>query len=299
MNPNPQRGNPEGDATLAIRQLARQTGADVHDLLTLYVLEAMLARIAASEHRDDFVLKGGVLLAAFAARRPTKDIDLQARRLANDAVDVAARVSQIAVLDLVDGVFFDAESIKANVIRDDDEYAGIRVKLVGTLGAAKLTIGIDVNFGDPIWPAPSLIELPRVVPLGQSPVTLLGYPLTMVLAEKIVTAIDRGEANTRWRDFADVYTLVRAHPVDASDFAASLKVVAEYRHVELRPLLPFLAPMSQRSQEKWFAWRRRTGRENELPERFAEVLESLAQFADAVLVGSTAGRWNSQAGQWR
>lgn len=299
MSPNPQHGTPSGDATIAIRQLARQSGADVQDLQTLYVLEALLARIAVSDYRDDFVLKGGVLLAAFAARRPTKDIDLQATGLANDADEVAARVRQIAALDLADGVLFDMESIKASVIRDDDEYAGIRVRLVGVLGHAKLTIGIDVNFGDPIWPPPSLVELPRVVELGQPPVTLLGYPLTMVLAEKIVTAIDRGEANTRWRDFADVYTLVRARPVDAAEFAASLTVVAEYRHVALRPLLPFLAPMSQRAQEKWLAWRRRTGREHELPERFADVLESLARFADAVLAGPTMGRWNSQTGQWQ
>ncbi|WP_309617434.1 nucleotidyl transferase AbiEii/AbiGii toxin family protein [Salinibacterium sp.] len=299
MSPNPQHGTPAGDASIAIRQLARQSGADVQDLQTLYVLEALLARIAASDYRDDFVLKGGVLLAAFAARRPTKDIDLQATGLANDADQVTARVRQIAALDVADGVLFDTESIKASVIRGDDEYAGIRVRLVGALGLAKLTIGIDVNFGDPIWPPPSLVELPRVVELGQPPVTLFGYPLTMVLAEKIVTAIDRGEANTRWRDFADVYTLVRARPVAAAEFAASLAVVAEYRHVELRPLLPLLAPMPQRAQEKWLAWRRRTGREQELPERFADVLESLARFADAVLAGSTMGRWNSQTERWQ
>lgn len=64
MTPKPQRGTPDGDATLAIQKLARETGADVQELQILYVLEALLARIAASPHRDDFVLKGGVLLAA-------------------------------------------------------------------------------------------------------------------------------------------------------------------------------------------------------------------------------------------
>lgn len=78
MSPNPRRGSPDGDATLAIRALARKTGGDVQELQTLYVLEALLARLAASRFRDDFVLKGGVLLAAFALRRPTKDVDLQA-----------------------------------------------------------------------------------------------------------------------------------------------------------------------------------------------------------------------------
>ena len=66
---------------------------------------------------------------------------------------------------------------------------------------------MDVNFGDPIWPAPQPIDLPRVMDLGLPPVKMLGYPLTMVLAEKIITTSGRGVANTRWRDFADVYTL--------------------------------------------------------------------------------------------
>lgn len=244
------------------------------------------------------MLKGGVLLAALAARRPTKDIDLQATGLENDADAVAARFREIAQIPLPDGVVFDTQALTASVIRDADEYAGIRVRLVGALGRARVTIGIDVNFGDPIWPSPSLIEVPRIVDLGQPPVTLLGYPLTMVLAEKIVTAIDRGEANTRWRDFADICTLVRAHPVDGAEFAASLAVVAEYRHVELGPLLPRLAGMPQRAQAKWLAWRRRTGRERELPELFAEVLESLALFADPVLVGAKAARWDPDIGDW-
>ena len=298
MSPNPEHGTPAGDATIAIRRLARQSGEDVQQLQTLYVLEALLARLAVSRHRADFVLKGGVLLAAFAARRPTKDIDLQATGLENDADAVAARFWEIAHIELPDGVVFDTQGLTATVIREVDEYAGIRVRLVGGLGNARVTIGIDVNFGDPIWPSPSLINLPRILDLGQEPLTLLGYPLTMVLAEKIVTAIDRGEANTRWRDFADVYTLSRAHPVDGAEFAASLAVVAAYRHVQLDPLLPRLVGMPLRGQAKWFAWRRRTGRERELPELFAEVLESLAMFADPVLAGAKAAKWNPGVHRW-
>lgn len=92
MTPKLQHGTPASDATLAIQRIARETRADVQELQTLYVLEALLARIAASEHRDDFVLKGGVLLAAFAARRPTKDIDLQATGRQNALTEWVARL---------------------------------------------------------------------------------------------------------------------------------------------------------------------------------------------------------------
>lgn len=298
MTPKPQHGTPAGDVTLAIQKLARQTGGDVQELQTLYVLESLLARIAHSEHRDDFVLKGGVLLAAFAARRPTKDIDLQVTGLTNDIEDVTDRIRAIAAIELPDGVLFDSASVTAAAIRDTDEYAGVRIRLVGSLGSARLTVGIDVNFGDPIWPLPQLIELPRIVPLDQPPVTMLGYPLTMVLAEKIVTAIDRGEVNTRWRDFADVYTLTRIHQIDAEELRASVEAVAVYRHVDLVPLLPQLAAMPRRAQSKWRAWRTRVNREHELPEQFTELLGAVSKFADPVLAQPLNGRWNPGLKNW-
>ncbi|WP_437583330.1 nucleotidyl transferase AbiEii/AbiGii toxin family protein [Paramicrobacterium sp. CJ85] len=298
MTPNPQHGTPEGDATITLRKLARQTGGDVQELMTLYALEGLLARIALSKYRDDFVLKGGVLLAAFAARRPTKDIDLQATRLTDDPDDVAERVRAIAGLALADGLVFDPASVTATTIRDEDEYAGVRVKLIATLGTARLTVGVDVNFGDPIWPAPQLVELPRVMEFGLPAVTLLGYPLTMVLAEKIVTAVDRGVANTRWRDFADVYTLTRLHTVTAGELHTSIETVAEYRKVTLTTLLPSLAPMNERAQQKYRAWRTRSHRDSELPAAFADVLSAVASFADPVLSATATGRWNPRLHAW-
>lgn len=298
MSPNPQHGTPASDATIALRKLARQTAGDVQELMTLYALEGLLARIAASEYHDDFVLKGGVLLAAFAARRPTKDIDLQATRLTDDPGEVAERVRAIAGLGLDDGLVFDPASVTATTIRDGDEYAGLRVKLIATLGTARLTVGMDVNFGDPIWPAPQLVELPRVMDLGLPPVTLLGYPLTMVLAEKIVTAVGRGVANTRWRDFADVYVLARLHSVNAGDLRTSIATVAEYRKVALAPLLPTLAPMNERAQQKYGAWRTRSHRQGELPAVFADVLSAVASFADPAMTATATGRWNPRLHAW-
>ena len=298
MTPSPQHGSPAGEAIISIRKFARQTGTDVQQLMTLYALEGLLTRIALSEYHEDFVLKGGVLLAAFAVRRPTKDIDVQATRLGDNPDEVAERVRAIAALQVADGLVFDPESVAATTIRDEDEYAGVRVKLVAMLDTARLTIGMDVNFGDPIWPAPQLIDLPRVIDLGLPPVKMLGYPLTMVLAEKIITAIDRGVANTRWRDFADVYTLTRIHRVQADTLRASMETVAEYRKVPLTPLLPVLAPMKERSQQKYQAWRTRSSREDELPKDFADVLTSVASFADPALSATATGQWSPRLRTW-
>lgn len=89
-----------------------------------------------------------------------------------------------------------------------------------------------------VWPQPQSVELPGVIPLESlRPATMLVHPLIMVLAEKITTAIDRGEANTRWRDFAGIDVLAGVHHVDAAQLRASLQAVAGYRRVQLAPLL--------------------------------------------------------------
>jgi hypothetical protein len=135
-----------------------------------------------------------VLLAAFAARRPTRDIDVAASGFPNDARDVERRVAAIAAVAVDDGLVFDVGSVRSEPIRDEADYAGVRVHVQATLATARIPLHVDVNFGDPIWPAPKETVLPRL--LGGE-LRLQGYPAHMVLAEKIVTAVDRGRANTR------------------------------------------------------------------------------------------------------
>lgn len=260
----------------------------------------MDARVAESRYKDDVVLKGGVLLAAFSLRRPTKDVDLQATGLANDVDDVAGRIRELATIDVNDGLVFDPDEIRAHVIREGDDYPGVRVRLVAMLGKARLPIGIDINFGDPVWPAPSEIDLPRLVNIGQRPLRVLGYPLPMVIAEKTATILQRAEINTRWRDFVDILSISGAHGLSAADLRAALEAVATFRRVALRPLLPGLAAMPQTAQPKWANWRRRHSQGNDLPELFEKVLRAVAGFVDPVL-GATlpvAARWVPVHRKW-
>lgn len=300
MTPGPSYGTPAGDAFLAIQKLARTSGGDVQELLTLYALEGILTRVALSPYRGDFVLKGGVLLAAFNLRRPTRDIDLQSSNLANDVESVVARVQEIVTLHVDDGLTFDPQQVTAQTIRDDDPYAGVRIRLVGMLGISRLSVGIDINFGDPIMPPPAQITLPRLLKSDQDPVQMLGYPLAMVIAEKTVTAMERGEANTRWRDFADVLTISNQHQMAASELRTALNAVADYRNTALVPLLPALSAMAQTVQPKWANWRRRQEHTEALPEQFSEVLERLAAFVDPVLNPTTSdtARWNPEGHAW-
>ncbi|MGH3449068.1 MAG: nucleotidyl transferase AbiEii/AbiGii toxin family protein, partial [Nocardioidaceae bacterium] len=145
MSARPTRSTAAGRAYLDVQNLARRTGRPTDELHQLYALEGLLARLVASPYRDRLVLKGGVLLAAYEARRPTRDVDLQARQVPNQVEDVLGMVREIAAVPLDDGLVFDAAVATATSIRDEDSYSGVRVNLTGTLASARLALHADVN----------------------------------------------------------------------------------------------------------------------------------------------------------
>jgi predicted nucleotidyltransferase component of viral defense system len=292
----PTRATLAGRTYLDLQNLARRTGRPTDELHQLYALEGFLARLAVSPYRDRLVLKGGVLLAAYDARRPTRDIDLQAQRLSNELDDVLGMVRQTAAVPVEDGLLFDPASAQARRIRDEDAYGGARVELTASLASAKLALHVDVNVGDPIHPGPLKITVPRL--LGGE-LVVRGYPLPMVLAEKIVTAMQRGTANTRWRDYADLYSLSRRHDLDGSVLHEAVVAVAAYRRASLLPLAEVLEGYAPLAQSRWAAWRRRQRLETHLPADFAEVLARVTALADPILHRSAAGpKWHADTGRW-
>ena len=121
----------------------------------------------------------------------------------------------------------------------------------------------------------------------------------MVLAEKIVTALARGTANNRWRDFLDLYVLIRRHAVGAQTLRTSMQHVAQYRGVPLSPLRLALAGFPEIAQSRWFAWLRKQRLETSAPAEFATVLELVISFADPLISNDpTATIWNPFEGAW-
>lgn len=292
------RGTSSGDAYLDLQNEARRTGRSTQQLLQLYVLEGFLARLAVSDVRTSLILKGGVLLAAYDSRRPTKDVDMAGIDLVNDTETVRELIRGVLAVEppIEDGVLFIAETATAEVIREDDDYSGVRVHVESRLASARLPFHVDVNVGDPIWPSPTTVSVPRL--RGGAPIELLGYPIHMVHAEKIVTAVQRGTANTRWRDFGDVWSLSRQHPISSDDLEVAIQEVARHRNATIRPLAEVLDGFAELGQPRWGQWRRRSNSDR-LPEQFAPVLDGVCQFADPVLTGHAHRRvWNPEAGAW-
>lgn len=292
----PTRATTAGRAYLDLRRKARQDRRPVDELIQLYVLEAFLARMTSTGSADRFVLKGGVLLAVFGERRPTRDIDLQGQFIASDPATVRAAITDIAAARLDDGVVFDTQAATAAAIREEDQYQAVRVSMTASLATARPSFHVDVSVGDPITPEPQIVQLPRI--LGGT-IAVRGYPLSMVHAEKIVTAIARGTASTRWRDFADMYTLTRRHPVDGTELSKSIREVAQHRGTRLTSLSNTLDGYGAIGQQRWEAWRRKQRLEDRLPGQFGDVIAAVVAFADPVITGTSDGQsWDPAAGEW-
>ena len=200
--------------------------------------------------------------------------------------------------ELDDGLTFDLGNATAEAIREEDKYSGVRVRLVSRLASAREPFHVDISIGHPIWPEPAEISLPRL--LGQEPIQLRGYPMEMVLAEKIVTALERGSASTRWRDFGDVFVLTGGRSFRAREVRQALQAVADHRQVELASFDAALEGYAEIGQPRWESWRRKLQLTETLPEDFGHALESLEAFANPVTTGSATGlaTWDPDHRAW-
>ena len=218
----------------------------------------------------------------------------------NDVASIRQDVIAIASIALPehldDGLTFDLDNVTAQVIRDQDQYSGVRVRLAAGLATAHERFHVDVNVGDPIWPDPVEIELPRL--LGQPAISLRGYPMEMVLAEKTITALQLGIASTRWRDFGDIYQLTGQYHLTARAVRAAFEAVAAYRTTELTALAVELDGYAEVAQSKWFAWRSRHDLIDRLPESFQEVLDAVIAFADPILTTALTTDWDPMTRVW-
>lgn len=296
----PTRGSAAGRAYLDLQNQARRQMRGTQELLTMYVVERWLSRMSRSAYAEDFILKGGMLLASFGARRPTVDADALARNMASDRESVAHRVAEIAAIeDPADGVEFLPETVTTAAIRDDALYSGVRVTMAAQLATAQVKLRLDINFGDPVTPAPRTVELPALRP-GTPPIRILGYPIETVLAEKLVTAIELGRANTRVRDFVDIYLLTGTQTVECGSLRDALGATAAFRGTTLIPLAQATEGLGELRDSTYIAYRRVLGEAGaNLPERFTDTVAAVAAFIDPVLDGLEAeAAWNPAEGGW-
>jgi predicted nucleotidyltransferase component of viral defense system len=208
------------NSAASIRQrllnIAREQKVEFQLILTRYALERFLYRLSQSKYSNDFVLKGAMLFQIWggAMHRPTRDLDL----LSFGEPDIAyftATVREICAQDLSnDGVLFQADSVLLERIKEEDEYQGLRATLIATLDTARIPLQIDIGFGDAIIPTPLSIDYPTLLDLPKP--KLRAYSKETVIAEKFHAMVHRGIANSRMKDFYDVWVLATTYTFDAT-----------------------------------------------------------------------------------
>jgi hypothetical protein len=192
-----------------INNKAKADNVNTQFLLTRYALERMLYRLAVSEHRDSFLLKGALLFDLWydVPLRPTRDIDLLGFGMA-EIPHLVKVFENLCAIKVEDGINFDPASIKAEEIRKDANYSGTRVTVVGSIDGAKCSVQVDVGYGDAVTPAPEMATYPVMLEDMPAP-ELRVYPQYTVIAEKFEAIVSLGMANSRMKDYFDLWVLLR------------------------------------------------------------------------------------------
>lgn len=219
--------------------IAKSRREELEQVLVSYASERLLYRLSVSKHREDFILKGAMLFIAWEGmpHRVTRDIDLLG--FGDDSVErVASVVRDLCELRVEeDGLVFDPGSVKGEEIRALDEYGGVRVTLVAKLGTAMIRTQVDVGFGDAVTPKPEELEFPTLLDFPKP--KLRAYPVETVVAEKLVTIIELGMANSRMKDYFDLLHLSRTREFGGALLAKALRATAERRGVPIPDSEPF------------------------------------------------------------
>lgn len=200
-------------------------------LVTRYLQERLLYRLSISRYYNRFFLKGGALLYAherFLAR-PTLDIDFMGHHIANDKENIKKAFAEICAIRYEqDGVIFHTDTLRTEDIAIEKKYPGVRLTLTATIDTIRQDVSMDIGFGDVITPHPSELDYPNLID-GFPDTNILAYSLETVIAEKFQTMIVRAEANSRMKDFYDLYTILQGGKYDREILSEAIKATFENR----------------------------------------------------------------------
>jgi predicted nucleotidyltransferase component of viral defense system len=278
---------------------ARAERSDFQTLLTRYALERLLYRLSASPHRDRFILKGAMLFVTWVADpfRPTRDLDLLGHG-DSDAEAIGETFRAICAQPVTDdGVTFDVVALTAAPIREEVEYGGVRVRTTATIAGARIPIQVDIGFGDAITPAAIEIDYPAL--LDAPAPHLRAYPVETVVAEKFEALVTLGVANSRLKDFYDLWVISRTFELRREAVVAAVQRTFERRGTILPSDIP--VGLTDEFAQAWAAqWRAFLGRDRmaAAPEALAVTIADLRVFLMPLVVGLDNQRVWQPSGPW-
>ena len=218
-------------------RISKEKGQNFDLVLTHYAIERLLYRLAQSRHADRFVLKGAMLLMAWFDEpfRGTRDLDLLV--YGDPAPDAVLDIfREVLGREQPDGVVFDAGTARIGRIREENEYGGLRMRATADIAGARITVNVDVGFGDATEPPAEWLDYP--VLLDMPAPRLRGYARETVVAEKFQAMVDLGMANSRMKDYYDLWVIGQAFEIDRSRLARAISATFERRDTAIPEDVP-------------------------------------------------------------
>ena len=264
-----------------LANLARDQREDFQELLSRYGRERLLYRLSVSKYHDRFVLKGALLFAYWMGtpHRPTRDMDLLGFG-ASDVTSVEEVFRELSTVEVApDGIVFQLESVKGERIKDEEEYEGVRIHMTAMLEKTRITLQIDVAFGDRIVPGPEEIEFPTLLDFPAP--HLKSYTRESMVAEKFEAMVKLGMLNTRMKDFFDVWSASRQFEFDGSTLSEAISATFENRGTEVPNETPTaLTPEFYSDAEKKAQWKAFLGKSrlNAEGRSLPEIADGLRSF---------------------
>lgn len=211
-----------------IRNMAKQKNIPAQVVLQNYMFERLLVRLAGSEYKEKFVMKGGMLVAAIVGldNRATMDMDTTLKNMPLTPEAIRSALENVCGMAFDDGIMFEIGTISP--IREDNIYGGYRVMLNARFDTMLTPLSIDVSTGDVITPHAVQYRFSEIFD-EEKHYELWAYNIETVLAEKVETILRRGVFNTRPRDFYDAYILTTTQTFDRKVFADALQATARHR----------------------------------------------------------------------
>lgn len=286
-----------------LRNLAVKEQKPYDYIQTHYMIERLLYRLSISRYANDFILKGGLLLHALFAEkaRATRDIDFLARFISNAPDNIKSIFTEVCSIEADDAVIYDPATLTTETITEDADYQGVRVKLIGYLEKSRSLLQFDIGFGDIIVPKPERMTYPSLLSMDET--TLWVYSKESIIAEKFQAMLYLAQANSRMKDFYDIYMLANTYDFDGRTLFEAVKQTTERREtpIEEHPIVldSSFALMKDKTVQ-WGAFCKRIHKDNlEFGEVLSVIRRLLSPIHQALFrENEHFGYWNHQLHQW-
>ena len=271
---------------------ARESSRPFNVLLQHFAIERFIYRLSRSPRADRFILKGALMFSAWGGRlsRPTLDIDFLGR-LDNSLEVIVAAMKDACEADVeADGLSFQAETVAAARITEDAEYEGVRVRIQGSLGKARVSLQIDIGFGDVIVPGPMKVAYPTLLdfPVPE----LKGYSMESTIAEKFQAMVRLGVLNSRMKDFYDIWLLSRRFDFKGKTLSKAMEKTFKNRKTPISIAPKVFDSSFQDEADKQVQWRGfiKKAKLADAPEAFEDVVSAIRVFLEPLLISLADGR---------